>query len=109
MSPLEARDGELVGRRRALAPRAGDGRGAVGCPTRDLVEVHQLPGGVGDAGDHHPLVVEEGVQVDEGRLLAAVLTGGGGEGAADLADERPWTQRPPVASRNACIEALADP
>src|SRR5271165_4584595 len=54
-------------------------------------------------------MVEKSMHLDESRLLAAVLARGGGEGTAHLADECPLTQWPPVASRNACIWAVAAP
>ena len=39
VSPLETGDGQLIGRRRPLAPRHGDGRSPVGRPARDFVQI----------------------------------------------------------------------
>src|SRR4051812_44034441 len=75
---LEAGDRQLVGAWQAFALRAGDRRRAVRSAAGDLVQVQQLLRRIGNAGDDHALVVEERVQADDGRLLSAVLAGGGG-------------------------------
>src|SRR4051812_35927593 len=85
---LETRDGQLVRAGQPFAFGAGDRRRAVRRAAGDLVQVQQLLCRIGNAGNDHALVVEKRVQADDGRLLSAVLAGGGRERAADLADQR---------------------
>src|SRR4051812_31881280 len=84
---LEAGDGQFVFGGLAFALGAGDGGGAVGGAAGDLGKVGEVGAGVGDADHDHALVKEEGVGGDDRGFLTAVLRGGGGERAADLADE----------------------
>src|SRR4051812_20842957 len=80
MPSLGSGDGEFVGGRLALAVGAGDGGGAVGGAARDFGEVEEFRGAVGDPGDEHSLVEEEGGEGEQGGFLSTVLAGGGGEG-----------------------------
>src|SRR3546814_3055093 len=88
MPALGARERQFVVARLAAAVGGGQRGGAVGRSPGDLLHIAQAGLAVGQADDHHAVVQERGVERGERRLLAAMLGGGRGEGAADLADQR---------------------
>jgi hypothetical protein len=74
--------------RLALALAAGDRGRAIRRPARNLVEAHLALERIGQADHHHAEMQEVGDEREQGRLLAAMLGGGRGEGRADLAVQR---------------------
>src|SRR4051812_18581190 len=82
---LIARAGQLVFTGLAAAVAAGDRGGAIGRAAGDFIELHLAGKAVIEADDGHAEVQQVGDDRKQRGLLAAMLRGGRGEGAADLA------------------------
>src|SRR5260221_9947419 len=88
MATLEARDGEFVFAGQARAVALGDCRGAIRTAAADFVHGHLPRLCIRYADNDHALVQQRGMTTEQRRFLAAMLGGGAGEYAADLADQR---------------------
>src|SRR5213083_2596629 len=82
---LITRAGEFVFARLTAAVAAGDRGGAVGRAAGDFIELHLAGKTIIEADDRHAKVQQVGDNRKQRGLLAAVLSGARGEGAADLA------------------------
>src|SRR5262245_38363615 len=89
MTTLETRAVQLVVAWPAMATTAvvGNRRGAIRRTARNLVYARLSLEGVRQTGDHHAQMQKDNVGGREGGLLAAVLTSGRGEDAADAAHQ----------------------
>src|SRR5262249_46640528 len=85
---LIARAGELVFTGLSAAVAAGDSGRAIGCAARHLVELHLAGKAVIEADHGHAEVQQICDDREQRGLLAAMLGGGRGEGAADFAVQR---------------------
>src|SRR5689334_5173990 len=82
VAALVARALELVGAWPARSVGRGEGAGAIGRAAADLLHLGVAGPGIRQADDDHAVMEEGEVHRDERRLLAAMLGGGRGEGAA---------------------------
>ncbi len=77
MRALELRAIKLNSRRLTRAVAARDGGSAIGRAALHFINAHLALEGIGQADNHHTVMQEHGVKVQDGRFLAAMLGGGG--------------------------------